>query len=101
MHQEAFDEGAHLVLRVPSLSILGPSPPVAASAKKCPACGAGHSCSAAVAPDPGLRGWANHNDSPSVQGDSVKAAGPFGGAVGKTCAVANGTRYAPGRRKAA
>jgi hypothetical protein len=52
--------------------------------EKCPAIGAGHSCSAAVAPDPGLRGWANHDDSPPVRGDSVKAEGPFGGAVGKT-----------------
>jgi hypothetical protein len=52
--------------------------------KKCPAYGAGHSYSAAVAPDPGLRGWTNHDDSPPVRGDSVKAPGPFGGAVGKT-----------------
>jgi hypothetical protein len=36
MHQEAFDEGAHLVLRVPSLNVLGPSPPAAAAAKNAP-----------------------------------------------------------------
>jgi hypothetical protein len=61
-----------------------PRPPASASAKNAPPVERGHSYSAAVAPDPGLRGWTNHDDSPSVQGDSVKATGPFGGAVGKT-----------------
>jgi len=55
--------------------------------EKCPACEAGHSCSVAVAPDPGLRGWANHDDSPSVRGDSVKAPGPFSGACRKNSAL--------------
>jgi hypothetical protein len=40
--------------------------------------------SAAIAPDPGLRGKANHDDSPSVRGDSLKAPGPFSGAIEKT-----------------
>jgi len=72
------------VLRVPSLSILGPSPPAAASAKNAPPVERGILARPRSHQDPGLRGWANHDDSTSVRGDSVKAPGPFGGAVGKT-----------------
>jgi hypothetical protein len=41
MHQEPFDEGAHLVLRVPSLTSSGRLHQ-RRHWQKCPACGAGH-----------------------------------------------------------
>jgi hypothetical protein len=83
-----------------------------ANAKKNAPPGAGQFGPAAVAPDPGLHDWANHeawclqplfpwsrpdlhlrtpslpfevaDDSASVRGDSVKAPSPFGGALRKT-----------------
>jgi hypothetical protein len=81
--RHAFDEVAHPVLRVPSLSMSCRLRQRWHWQKNCPAW-EGQYYSAAVAPDPGLRGKANHDNYPSVRGDSVKAQGPFSGAVGKT-----------------
>jgi hypothetical protein len=83
MHQEAFDETAHLVLRVPSLNISGRLHQ-RRRWRKMPRLWSGAFLLGRDRTRPGLRGWTNHDDSPSVRGDSMKAPGPFGGAVGKT-----------------